>query len=110
MPVSVTKAKPMRKNQTAARRLLAIATIATLWSMPALSPATELRPMIVVGIPENGVALRHPTSEYPSVALNLPISGDVVVTVRVGSGKIVETTAGSQSSIVANPIFAIPRF
>jgi outer membrane biosynthesis protein TonB len=84
------------------RSFLAIVTIATLGSMPALSPATELRPMVVVGIPANDVALKHPTPEYPRVALNLHIGGDVLVTVRVENGKIVETTAAAHSPILAD--------
>jgi outer membrane biosynthesis protein TonB len=70
--------------------------------MPALSPATELHPMVVVGISGNDVALKHPTPEYPRVALNLHISGDVLVTVRVENGRIAETTATSHSSILAD--------
>ena len=89
-------------NKQIHRSLLAIITIATLWSMAALSPATELHPMVVVGIPANNVTLRHPTPEYPRVALNLHISGDVVVTVRVENGKIIETTTTSHSSILAD--------
>jgi Gram-negative bacterial TonB protein C-terminal len=95
------KGKSMLKNQIH-RSLLAIITIATLWFMPALSRATELHPMVVVGIPPNGVALRHPTPEYPRVALNLHISGDVLVTVRVENGKIVETTVAGHSSILTD--------
>jgi outer membrane biosynthesis protein TonB len=87
----------MLKNQIH-RSLFAIATIATLWSLPVMLQATELHPMVVVGIPADNVALRHPTPEYPRIALNLHISGDVVVTVRVESGKIMETTANSHSS------------
>jgi TonB family protein len=79
------------------RNLLAIATVATLWSMPVVLQAAELHPMVAVGIPENSVALRHPTPEYPRNALNLHISGNVVVTVRVENGKIMETTANSHS-------------
>jgi hypothetical protein len=86
----------MLKNQIH-RSLLAIATIATLWSLPVMLHATELHPMVVVGIPADSVALRHPTPEYPRVALSLHISGDVVVTVRVENGKIMETTANSHS-------------
>jgi hypothetical protein len=82
------------------RSLVAVVVIATLWSMQALSPATELHPMVVVGIPADSVALRHPTPEYPRNALNLHISGDVVVTVRVENGKIMETTANSHSSLL----------
>jgi len=87
----------MLKNQFN-RSLLAIATVATLWSMPVMLQAAELHPMVVVGIPADNVALRHPTPEYPRTALNFHISGDVVVTVRVENGKIMETTANSHSS------------
>ena len=87
----------MLKNQIH-RSLLAIATIDALWSLPVMLQATELHPMVVVGIPADSVALKHPTPEYPRIALNLHISGDVVVTVRVESGKIMETTANSHSS------------
>jgi TonB family protein len=80
------------------RNLLAIATVVTLWSIPALLPATELHPMVVVGIPAGHVATRHPTPEYPRNALNLHISGDVVVRVQVENGVIMETTVISHSS------------
>jgi len=80
------------------RSLFAIATIATLWSLPVMLPATELHLMVVVGIPPDSVALRHPTPEYPRNALNLHISGDVVVMVQVENGEIMETTANSHSS------------
>jgi TonB family protein len=80
------------------RSLLAIATVAALWSMPALLPATELHPMVVVGIPANNVALRHPTPEYPRAALNLHISGDVLVRVQVENGVIVGAKVISHSS------------
>jgi outer membrane biosynthesis protein TonB len=63
-----------------------------------LLQATELHPKVVVGVPADNVALRHPTPEYPRVALSLHISGDVVVTVRVENGRVMETTANSHSS------------
>ncbi len=87
----------MFKNQIN-RSLLAIVTIATLWSMSALSQATELHPMVVVGIPADNVATKHPTPEYPRNALNLHISGDVLVRVQVENGVIMETTVVSHSS------------
>jgi TonB family protein len=87
----------MLKNQIH-RSLLAIVTIAALWPMAALSPAAQLHPMVVVGIPANAVTLRHPTPEYPRVALNLHISGDVMVRVQVENGVIMETTVISHSS------------
>jgi TonB family protein len=87
----------MFKNQIH-RSLLAIATIATLWSMPVTLRATELHPMVVVGIPAGNVATRHPTPEYPRNALNLHISGNVLVRVQVENGVIMETTVVSHSS------------
>jgi TonB family protein len=87
----------MFKNQIQ-RSLLAIVTIATLWSMPAMLQAAELHPMVVVGIPANNVALRHPTPAYPRNALSLHIGGDVLVRVQVENGVIVETTVVSHSS------------
>ena len=82
------------------RNLLAIATVVTLWSLPVTLQAAELHPMVVVGIPADRLALRHPTPEYPRNALNLHISGDVVVTVRVENGQIMETAANSHSSLL----------
>ena len=84
------------------RSLLAIATIATVWLMPALLPATELHPMVVVGIPADNVTTRHPTPEYPRTALNLHISGDVLVTVRIENGKVIESSATSKSPMLAD--------
>jgi TonB family protein len=82
------------------RNLLAIATVVTLCSIPALLPATELHPMVVVGIPAGDVATRRPTPAYPRNALNLHISGDVVVRVQVENGVITETTVVSHSSLL----------
>jgi hypothetical protein len=89
----------MLRNQVH-RSLLAIATIATLWSIPVMLQAAELHPMVVVGIPVNSVALRHPTPEYPRNALNLHISGDVLIRVQVENGVITETTVASHSSLL----------
>ena len=80
------------------RNLFAIVTVATLWSMPVILQAAELHPMVVVGIPANNVALRHPTPEYPRNALNLHISGDVLLRVQVENGVIMETTVVSHLS------------
>ena len=90
----------MFKNQIY-RTLLAVATIATLWSLPARSQAAELHPMVVVGIPANEVALNYPIPEYPRTALSLHISGDVMVRVRVENGQILDATASSTSSVLA---------
>jgi hypothetical protein len=53
------------------RNFLAIATIAKLWSVPALSQATELHPIVVAGIPVDSVATKPPNPEYPRAAINL---------------------------------------
>jgi len=94
------KGKPMVKNQIH-RSVLAIAAIVTLCSMPALSRAAELHRIVVVGIPAEKIASQHPTPEYPWTALNLRISGDVVVTVRVENGKVMGKTAASGSPMLA---------
>ena len=90
----------MVKNQIH-RGLLAIAAIVTLCSMPALSRGAELHGIVVVGIPAEKIASEHPTPEYPQTALNLRISGDVVVTVRVENGKVMGKTAASGSPMLA---------
>jgi hypothetical protein len=82
------------------RSLLAIVTVATLWCMPVMLQAAELHRMVVVGIPANSVALRHPTPEYPRTALNLHISGDVLLRIQVEHGVITETAAVSNSSLL----------
>jgi TonB family protein len=69
--------------------------------MTAFSRATELRPLVVVGIPEKDITLVCPVPEYPRVALNLHISGDVLVTVGINNGNVTSVTASSGSSILA---------
>jgi outer membrane biosynthesis protein TonB len=92
----------MSRNQLY-RSLVAVAATAAFRLVPALgSQATELRPMVVIGIPANSVALKCPTPEYPRVALNFHISGDVLVRVQVENGVIMETTATSYHSVLAN--------
>jgi hypothetical protein len=55
----------MSKNQFY-RSLVAVAATAAFWLVPALvSQATEMRPMVVVGLPANSVTLKSPTPEYP---------------------------------------------
>jgi outer membrane biosynthesis protein TonB len=80
------------------RSLIAAALIGATWYFAVLSQAAELHPMVVVGIPANSVALRHPTPEYPRTALNLHISGDALLRVQVENGVITETTVVSHSS------------
>jgi len=78
------------------RSLFAIATIATLWSAPAMLQATELHPLVVTGILLDKVTSAHPTPNYPRFALQLGIDGQVRVKVKVQNGEIVEaSSAGS---------------
>jgi outer membrane biosynthesis protein TonB len=98
LPTSPAQQSFVRMSGALCWTRLAIAAIAALWSISASSPAAELRPMVVVGIPANSVALSHPTPEYPRDALNLHISGDVLVRVQVENGIVTETTVISHSS------------
>jgi outer membrane biosynthesis protein TonB len=82
----------MRKN-ISYRTLLAITTLAALWSTPALLPAAELHPLVVTGIPLDKVTTVHPTPAYPRVALALGIGGIVRVDVKVQNGRITEANA-----------------
>jgi hypothetical protein len=63
--------------------------------------AMDVHPIVVVGIPANSVALKHPTPTYPRVASSLHISGDVVISVQIENGNIVRTTVDSGSSVLA---------
>jgi TonB family protein len=90
----------MQKNKLY-RSLLAIGTIAALWSVPALLPAAELHPLIVTGIPLDKVTTVHPTPEYPRVALALGVDGEVRVKVKVQNGRIIEANASSGAPMLA---------
>jgi TonB family protein len=82
------------------RRLPAVATMATLWSVPMKLPAAELQPLVVTGIALDKVTVAHPTTEYPRVALQLGIHGNVRVTVKVQNGNIVEASASSDEPML----------
>jgi outer membrane biosynthesis protein TonB len=82
------------------RSLFAIVTIVTLWSVPVMLQATELQPLVVTGIALDSVTISHPTPEYPRVALQLGVDGDVRVTVKVQNGKIVEASASSTAPML----------
>jgi outer membrane biosynthesis protein TonB len=75
------------------RSLLVSATMVTLWSVPLISHATEPHQLVVTGIALDRVAFARPTPEYPRVARQLGIDGNVRVTVRVQNGEIVEASA-----------------
>ena len=74
------------------RNLIAIATIATLLSIATRLTAAELKPLVVVGIPLDQVAIQHPVPAYPRTAQVLKIAGDVQLRVQVEQGKIVSLT------------------
>ena len=80
--------------------LLAIVTIATLWSVPAMLQAAELKPLVVTGIALDKVTVAHPTPEYPRAALQLGVHGNVRVTVKVQNGNIVEAGASSDEPML----------
>jgi TonB-like protein len=89
----------MSKNQFF-RSLVAVAATVAFWLVPALvSQATEMPPMVVVGIPVNSVALKCPTPEYPPIALKMRVSGSVLLRVRVEQGVISETKTVSDSPL-----------
>jgi hypothetical protein len=75
------------------RNLIAIATIATLFSNPMGSTAAELKPLVVIGIPLDRVAIRHPVPAYPRTAQVLKIAGDIQLRIQVQQGEIVSVTA-----------------
>ena len=82
------------------RSLLVIATMVPLWSVPVISHATELHPLVVTGIALDKVTIAHPTPEYPRVARQLGIDGNVRVTVRVQNGEIVEASASAEEPML----------
>jgi hypothetical protein len=75
------------------RNLIAITTIATLLSAPTGVTAAELKPLVVIGIPLDKVAIRHPVPAYPRTAQVLEIAGDIHLRVQVEQGEIVSVTA-----------------
>ena len=82
------------------RSLLVIATMVPLWSVPVISHATELHPLVVTGIALDKVTFAHPTPEYPRAALQLGIDGKAVVTVKVQKGEILEASASSDEPML----------
>jgi hypothetical protein len=74
------------------RNLIAIATIATLFGIPTGSTAAELKPLVVIGIPLDRVAIQHPVPAYPRTAQVLNIAGDVQLRIQVEQGEIVSVT------------------
>ena len=62
--------------------------------------AAEFRPLVVTGISLDKVTVAHPTTDYPRVALQFGVDGNVQVTVRVQNGKIVEASASADAPII----------
>jgi TonB family protein len=89
----------MQKNKFY-RSFLAIGTVAVLWSAPALLPAAELHPLVVIGIPLEKVASVHPTPEYPRTALALGVDGTVRIKMKVRGGRIIEAATLSGSPML----------
>ena len=86
----------------AIRSLVAIATVATLLSTAYRSPAAELHRLVVTGIALDRVASRHLIPDYPQDARSLRIQGEVQVRIEVQNGKMVNVTAESASSTLAD--------
>ena len=83
------------------RSLLAIVTIAALWSAPRLLRAAELQSLVVTGIALDKVTTAHPTPDYPRAAFALGIDGKVQLKVKVQNGRIIETNALSGAPMLA---------
>lgn len=90
----------MQKNKFS-RSLLAISTIATFWSAPAMVQAAELNPLVVTGIALDKVTTSHSAPAYPRVALALGIDGKVRIEVKVHNGRITEANALSGAPMLA---------
>ena len=84
------------------RSLLVIATMVPLWSVPVISHATELHPLVVTGIALDKVTFAHPTPEYPRAALQLGIDGSVRITAKVQNGNIIEARVLSGAPMLAD--------
>jgi len=68
-----------------------IAIVTLLW-MPTGSTAAELKPLVVIGIALDRVAIQHPVPAYPRTAQVLNIAGDVQLRIQVEQGEIVSVT------------------
>jgi outer membrane biosynthesis protein TonB len=89
----------MSKPPSLVRNLLAVATIATLWSMPVKSQAGDQ--LVVVGSIDDMVAIAHPAPNYPYDAQRMRIEGQVEVRIQVEHGRMVKVVAVSNSPYLA---------
>jgi outer membrane biosynthesis protein TonB len=83
------------------RSCASIVTMVAFSFLPALSTATELHQLVVVGLPADNVATKHPTPAYPGMARQFNIEGDVLIRAKVTNGNIFEVTAASHSPLLA---------
>jgi TonB family protein len=88
------------QNNNLYRSLLLVGWAAVLWSTAAASPAANLHPLVVTGIPLDNVASAHPIPAYPRMALALGIEGRVAIRVQVENGRITEVKAVSGSPVL----------
>ncbi len=83
------------------RNVIAIAAVAALLST-ARSKAAELKPLVVIGISLDRVALQHPTPTYPRTAQILEIAGEIQLLVQVERGEVGGVTVKSGGPMLAD--------
>jgi hypothetical protein len=76
--------------------------MAALISTTTRSTAAELRPLVVVGIPLEDVAITYPVPTYPRNAQVLRIDGIVRLLVQVERGDIVDIATHSGPPLLAH--------
>jgi outer membrane biosynthesis protein TonB len=84
------------------RSILAGAVAAALMSTTVSSTAAELKPLVVIGVPLDSVAIKHPVPTYPRNAQLLSIDGVVNLIVQVDRGQIVDITVKSGAPLLAD--------
>jgi hypothetical protein len=84
------------------RSILAGGAAAALMSSSVNSTAAELKPLVVIGVPLDSVAIKHPVPTYPRNAQLLWIDGVVSLQVQVERGKIVNITVKSGAPLLAD--------
>jgi TonB family protein len=82
---------------------LLLAVITTVLMGFSSMQAAPLRPLVVVGIPGERLAVTHPAPFYPWYAWQMGIEGDVVIEVNVASGKVLNARVLSGRSLLGRP-------
>jgi Gram-negative bacterial TonB protein C-terminal len=90
------------KSPNLMRTILASAAVAALISPTLRATAAELKPLVVIGIPHDSVAIKHPVPAYPRNAHVLRIDGIVRLLVQVERGEIMNITAQSGPPLLAH--------